>query len=263
MHGNDSKRSSLRAPTEEIVQDGFTVSAGLLLPVALKDGLPVLISEIPVEDIGNQCGCVCPNCCGPLVAKVGPYRRHHFAHTSIDCSFRIQDATRIGLLHIARAILQQEKKLRLPGYDVYDDRVESFSKDPEIFFRLTRRFQVVRPEMVAVLDVRLEKVTPDADLILVVETETNRIVMDVSVTSKASRRLQDVLPCGTHSAFELDLSKARYSDWTDRDRLRTIIVHDTQNKRWLHDPRFINAPLELCLANDKVVHEIRERRKAP
>jgi hypothetical protein len=146
---------------------------------------------------------------------------------------------RIGLLHIARAILQQERKLRLPGYDVSDDSVESFSEEPEIFFRLTRRFQVVRPEMVAVVDVRLEKPTPDADFILVVETEASRIAMDVSMSCRASRSPVDLLLCGTHSAFELDLSKARYSDLMDRDRLRTIIVHDTQYKRWLHDPRLI------------------------
>ncbi len=237
--------------------------AGLLLPVALKDGLPVLISEIPAEDIGKNCGCVCPNCGGPLIAKAGPFRQHHFAHVNVDCSYHSRDATRIGLIHIAESILRQEMKLRLPGYSVSDDRVESFRDDPEIYFELIHRFQASRPEMATFDEVRLERESTDMDPILVVETASGRIAVDIVINRRICCRLPDLPANERWAMVEIDLGRAGYSDRMDRNRLRTLLIHDTRYKRWLHHPRHDTALCELIQANDSLVQEVMGRRKAP
>lgn len=39
-------------------------------------------SIVNIEDVerGKECGCTCPACEKPLVAKKGPKKMHHFAH---------------------------------------------------------------------------------------------------------------------------------------------------------------------------------------
>ncbi len=49
------------------------------LRYALRDGQMCHISEV---EHGLACGCVCVECGQPLVARKGPIRQHHFAHTA-------------------------------------------------------------------------------------------------------------------------------------------------------------------------------------
>jgi len=47
-----------------------------------------VIAHISEVDRGLGCGCTCPVCHEPVLAKKGPEREHHFAHTSnqADCA---------------------------------------------------------------------------------------------------------------------------------------------------------------------------------
>ena len=49
----------------------------LNLITALKDGA---ITHVKDVDSGLKCGCVCPACGEPLVARKGTKIMHHFAH---------------------------------------------------------------------------------------------------------------------------------------------------------------------------------------
>ena len=51
----------------------------LNLVYAIKDGAGISIED---ADRGLKCGCVCPACGEPLVAKKGTKVMHHFAHHS-------------------------------------------------------------------------------------------------------------------------------------------------------------------------------------
>lgn len=55
-----------------------------LLTYALKNGTSVFVDDVPK---GLECGCICPCCYEPLVAKnAGAKRIHHFAHASgVEC----------------------------------------------------------------------------------------------------------------------------------------------------------------------------------
>ena len=53
------------------------VKSQLNLTYALKDGIITSISNV---ESGLKCGCVCPACDMPLVAKKGEKMMHHFAH---------------------------------------------------------------------------------------------------------------------------------------------------------------------------------------
>ncbi len=46
---------------------------------ALKDGIAMSVENV---ESGLKCGCICPSCGEPLVAKKGTKRMHHFSHYS-------------------------------------------------------------------------------------------------------------------------------------------------------------------------------------
>ncbi len=52
-------------------------SASVKIPYAEKDGRLIHVSRV---ESGLQCGCVCPVCKRPVLARKGSVVRHHFAH---------------------------------------------------------------------------------------------------------------------------------------------------------------------------------------
>ena len=78
------------------------------LKYALLNENLVHINEVPK---GLNCGCVCPSCRSPLVAKKGNLNAHHFAHYNrSDCNHGAETA-----LHImAKNIVAQSKKIWVP-----------------------------------------------------------------------------------------------------------------------------------------------------
>lgn len=74
------------------------------LEYAIREHQLVHISKVKS---GLKCRCFCPACNDKLIAKTGKLKRHHFCHSSSDCSHGVESA-----LHImAKEILEEEKKL--------------------------------------------------------------------------------------------------------------------------------------------------------
>ena len=232
----------------------------LLLPVALKDGLPILISEIPSAESGKACGCICPNCGGSLVAIKGPFQQQHFTHKRVDYSYDTENATLVGLLEIARAILQQEGKIMLPGLEAIDSSVDDYRADFETFRALSRRRQVAFPEIVPVVQVRLVKNPEEPVPHLVAETTKGRIQIVLQVRRRSGKPAQNLLPDGDSTVIEIDLSRSTYPEILDRDSLRTIFVFNTIHKRWLQCARLTCATKELFEENRATILQIQEQR---
>jgi hypothetical protein len=78
------------------------------IPFGLRDGQLCHIDEV---ERGLRCGCVCPGCEAPLVARLGAKNAHHFAHASgAACEGAYESA-----LHLAaKAVLQEEMHIVLP-----------------------------------------------------------------------------------------------------------------------------------------------------
>lgn len=56
-------------------------------PFGEKNGRLILISDVPVEENGKKCGCICPLCKGEFQAKRnGKIRQPHFAHMGKPCN---------------------------------------------------------------------------------------------------------------------------------------------------------------------------------
>ena len=68
--------------------------------------------HISAVESGLECGCFCPKCNTPLIAKKGEINTHHFAHASeVFCHGAAETA-----LHLfAKKLLEDEKKLLAPS----------------------------------------------------------------------------------------------------------------------------------------------------
>src|SRR5258707_9534186 len=101
------------------------------LPFGLKDGAIVHISEAKQ---GLACGCVCPSCKEPLVARKGSVTIHHFAHhKGTDCAKGVETA-----LHLAsKRILVDRRVMTLPAVHIqFDSHREPLLLAPERTFIL-------------------------------------------------------------------------------------------------------------------------------
>lgn len=98
---------------------------GLLIPFGIYPATGEMIEPEDAKN-GRQCGCVCPGCKSPLLARHPKERRAHFAHDSSSpdaditiiqaCPFNGPFAIRLMALHIAQSFVGEV--VCLPDYSV-------------------------------------------------------------------------------------------------------------------------------------------------
>ncbi|MBR4136311.1 MAG: hypothetical protein IKU03_07885 [Bacteroidales bacterium] len=77
-----------------------------------KNGEIVCVSDVPR---GSACNCFCPHCDAPLLARKGPRRKPHFAHTKdMDCKHGFEDSVHL----LAKVVFQHSKTLCLPRFSL-------------------------------------------------------------------------------------------------------------------------------------------------
>lgn len=65
---------------------------------------------------GLKCGCICPNCHEPLLARHGDVRAHGFAHHSATRGATLKICYMVTLYKLAEQIIQQKKRIHAPSY---------------------------------------------------------------------------------------------------------------------------------------------------
>lgn len=73
---------------------------------------------VHVDDVPNgaACGCVCPNCREPLIARHGTEYEHGFAHQSESRKANLEICYMVTLYKLAEQIIQTEKRIHAPSY---------------------------------------------------------------------------------------------------------------------------------------------------
>lgn len=54
-------------------------------PFGVRNGRIVTISDLSLDERGHNCNCLCPDCGGHFIARLGDVRKHHFAHDGSPC----------------------------------------------------------------------------------------------------------------------------------------------------------------------------------
>lgn len=204
------------------------------LQYGVRGGKIVHISDIPRDQNGLACNCTCPGCGMSLQARIGTKKQKHFAHNNESCDAASAQQTALHML--AKEIIEEEKRLFVPGVTVTKD---------EIYHLIDRELRNVfvpvssweyRPAITAtcssvLLEKRLSDIIPD----IVIDVAGRTCLVEIAVThfvdeEKRSKVKELGLPL-----FEIDLSSL-YGGEITRDSIRNAVLHQTDNRRWIYNP---------------------------
>lgn len=187
-----------------------------------KDGRVVSVEEV---ERGQACGCTCPACQRPLIARQGELRVWHFAHaTGADCEGGAESA-----LHLAaKTVIERAGGVTLPGLTAQRTltlpdgrRGTGEASISETWIDFTE----VRTE------VNLGDVIPD----VVGTAGTQAYLIEVGVTHFVDTGKLAILKASGNPAIEIDLRGVDRVAW-DWPALEEIVVHGVSGKHWLAYP---------------------------
>lgn len=209
-------------------------------PYGLKDGMLTHVSEV---HSGLKCGCVCPACKSPLVARKGSRNVHHFAHyENTECAGNVE--TTLHLL--TKDILSKEKNIVLPEMHL---NLRSGGKSWEFFGEKTIHYDKV------VLETRIDDIVPD----VVVYSDGRPLLIEICVTHFVSPEKTEKIKKLGISAIEIVLDDMD-KDLFNVEELRKKLLFETINKEWIYNVKaaeaenFVAANLETFIVKRKVNH---------
>lgn len=170
-----------------------------------QDGLLVHVDSV---ENGSACGCICPECKQPLIAKnYGNVRIHHFSHES----GTICESACESVFHIlAKQILEEEGGIMFP---------------PIADSRYPQGFTKLRDIKVEQYDPKLN-IIPDAEGIL---PNGERVLIEFYYTHKVPTEKKEAILDSNLKCLEIEIN---LPDLT-LENLRSFLVDSEDNRHWL------------------------------
>lgn len=107
----------------------------IINPIGVKDGEIIHITMLDEKQRGLNCGCVCPECGQPLVARMGEINTWHFAHKSeSNCDFGASRRGGESPIHkLAKKVIYDNKMITIEGETVnFKDVIVEYKEDDVI-----------------------------------------------------------------------------------------------------------------------------------
>jgi len=192
----------------------------LLVPFGLKDG--GLYEPTQVLN-GKDCGCVCPGCKHPLIARQGA-QTPHFAHAAgEDCKRGVETAVHLA----AKQLISEHMALSLPSAVIHYPG--GWGKPPSTELLYASNLKTLSEVRV---EPWLEELRPD--IMVLVAGKNMEVLVEIAVThSVDDAKLQKIRKRGTH-AIEIDVSSAR--ERMGFALLKQFLFDVPSRGRWLYHP---------------------------
>ena len=211
------------------------------IPFGLKGQLMVSIAEV---QSGLACGCHCPACGEPLIARKGSKNVHHFAHQG-DADFPSALETSVHLM--AKQIIAQQKRLTKPQLTLRERDTDSdgFPTWQELTIpEANIRFSSVETEK-EVTNLKIDAVGRNH--------RGTELLIEFFVTHEVPEEKKEKIRGLGKSAIEIDLSDVSYS--ITEAKLKDLIVESTKNKRWISGASY-HSHREKLLAKKESKEEV-------
>lgn len=85
-------------------------------PFALRNEQIIMIEDVPEDERGLECNCICPACKEPFIARMGEKKVHHFAHSGKGCDEL--NAYMMGLYMIMNDYIQSGNPVFIPEINI-------------------------------------------------------------------------------------------------------------------------------------------------
>ena len=204
------------------------------LKYGIRNGMVVSIDELSVMDRGLQCHCVCPGCGQELQARIGTGKRQpHFAHNNTSCDIHSAHQTALHLM--AKEIIEQEKKIKLPPIFVKLHDIASELGDYD-GYTLPDEVEAIAGTIVdcdrVIVEKRLSSIVPD----LIIETHGKQLLVEIAVTHFVDEEKQVRVRQLGIPMIEINL-RSLVNEQCSRSDLKKILINQPDCKCWIYTPK--------------------------
>jgi len=209
---------------------------------------------------GKKCGCICPSCKTPLIARHGDVKEWHFAHasrtvfkkTENECKFSFYVSVRM----MARQIVGERLEMILPAYNgCVSEYVESYSESISVPFIVTEQQKII------LSNVKVEQNLMGVPVDISGQVGTFSFII---YFTHPSRDIPETLynpadtKCGVVSVSLGRISAVfaesrRNNGVSYQDILRDFLVNDIESKKWVFHPRYRHC-------EEEAKHKLKERK---
>ncbi|MUK66333.1 hypothetical protein [Aliivibrio fischeri] len=200
------------------------------VPFGLKNNKIYHIQDVPN---GLNCGCVCPNCHHPLIAKnQGQYKCAHFSHhLGTECS----DYQVMSYLHrYAQQLIESTKYIVLPEFFFTPEVIllDNSKLKGKTIFKPTRKvnLDLVQNEYV------WQRYRIDSFAIL----KSRELFIEITVTHENDEEKVEAIQAADKPAIEIILSDLHNNIQLFSDEEIKKAVFNPNNVKWIHHPRAMN-----------------------
>lgn len=197
---------------------------------ALKDEKMVHVDEV---ERGLKCGCICPACGEPLIAKQGEKKTHHFAHQStVNCEYGYESSLHL----LSKEILSETQIFRIPPVEVHFR--ESHKLPVEVSDSKDIKIDEVK------LEHRIGGIIPD----VVLYSGEKEFLVEIYVTHRVDEEKLEKIRALDISVIEIDLSN---QETISKEMLREILINGIEKKEWLFNRVEDRYYKEFCKFSEK------------
>ena len=183
----------------------------LNLLYAIRNGVGIGIEDV---ESGLKCGCACPACGEPLVAKKGKKVIHHFAHS---CGHTCEYGYETALHLMAKDILSKVDAIVIPAVYV---QFPHAAKEKLLYCEACE-ISISRVD----LERQYQSLVPD----VVVYSGARKFFLELFVTHPVDEEKLEKLRKAKISCLEIDLSKIERA--ISYEALRQILIGNSRQKK--------------------------------
>lgn len=251
---------------------------------ALKDGKLIHISSLTKNLRGKNCGCQCPGCKEPVLARMGEKNRHHFAHIGTPGSFDgtrtlhacNSDSVNETITHqMAKEIIEEHGCCYLPEMPIlwnslrkkfpdYDDQVYNYARSKQALLREEGPvYGTVELEQAVVTG--RKRIIPD---VIITTDKGVKILVEIAVFHKiTAEKYEKIADQGLavvefncqNIGLDPDMAESEQVDYL-RNTLTDILIHGKSGantkRRWVnHGNEFSNYAVRKA---SKILVEVKE-----
>lgn len=224
----------------------------LRVPFGLKAGRMWSAKQVPR---GLECGCVCPGCNAPLIAKAQDSidRRPHFAHyREADCRFGFESAVH----RMAKQLIQDHLRVQVPAWDGSHDMPTPPSKLDDCGQLMTGRKVAFPARMVSLMSAALEIGRGDYIPDVTAHDAEGELLIEIRVRHAVNNLKQRRVQSDGVRMIEIDLSKVTVEQVLDDVEFERLVLEDRGNRQWISYPAAADA---WRIAYDEFKQALRER----
>lgn len=216
------------------------MKSALLVPFGLKDGRLYEPTQVPN---GKDCGCVCPGCKCPLVAKQKA-KTPHFAHSNDEnCSNGLETAVHLAV----KQIIAEKMMIRLPAL-FWTSPLPKSNPTSKIYIENIIKLKSV------ILEQSLGDFKPD---IIVTDDNNTNYLVEVAVTHFIDNDKQKKINLKKIPTFEIDVSSLKMG-FTLVSLEKALFHNFSYLAEWKYHPKSEELDLNAKLEQEKIISNRRD-----